>query len=40
MGIRLEKYGEASYTNNMVSEDGGMGEANHVTHDLFRLLIG
>ena len=39
-GIKLEKYGEASYTSNLNAEDGNVGEANRVTHDLFRLLIG
>ncbi len=39
-GFRLEKYGEATYSTAMAAEDGGAGEATHVTHDLFRLLIG
>ena len=39
-GFRLEKYGEATYTTDTNAEDGSVGETSHVTHDLFRLLIG
>lgn len=39
-GFELEKYGEASYSTDTHAKDSGVGETGHVTHDLFRLLIG
>jgi hypothetical protein len=38
-GFNLEKYGEASYTTNS-DVAGSVEKINHVTHDLYRLLIG
>jgi len=39
-GFNLEKYGEATYTTTSDTIDGAVEKTSHVTHDLFRLLIG